>query len=70
VERAIVREAAVGREKVTVWMPIDQVSGGRDGDDDAGSSVRADSRLLTYSATALGALVSLASPGTTWVSRF
>jgi hypothetical protein len=41
-KRAIVREATVGQEKVTVRMPLNQVSGRDDGDDDAGPSVRAD----------------------------
>jgi hypothetical protein len=40
-ESAIVRESAVGDEQVTVWMPLDQVSGGGDGRDDSGPSVRA-----------------------------
>ena len=40
---AIVREATVGQEKVSVRMPLDQVPGGGDGDDDSRPSVRADS---------------------------
>jgi hypothetical protein len=41
-KRAIVREATVGQEKVTVRMPMDQIAACGDGDDDAGPSVRAD----------------------------
>jgi hypothetical protein len=36
------RESAVGHEKVTVGMPLDQIAARRDGHDDAGPSVRAE----------------------------
>jgi hypothetical protein len=34
-ERPIRREAAGGREQVSMGMPLDEVAGGRDGDDEA-----------------------------------
>ena len=42
VECAMVREGAVGHEKVSMWMPLDQVAAGRDGDHEAGPGVRSD----------------------------
>jgi hypothetical protein len=39
---AILGKATVGQEEVSVRMPLDQISGGGNGDDDAGPSVRAE----------------------------
>jgi hypothetical protein len=39
VKRPVVGEGAVARKDVSVGMPLDQVPGGGDRDDDAGSSV-------------------------------
>ena len=39
VKGAVVGESPIGEEKVSVGMPLDQVSGGGDGDDDAGPAV-------------------------------
>ena len=44
-KRAIVRERAVGHEKVTVRMPLQEVAGAGDGDHDAGPRVRSDLSL-------------------------
>jgi hypothetical protein len=41
-EAAIVRKDTVGQEKVSVGVPLNQVSGSGDGHDDAGPSVRAE----------------------------
>ncbi len=42
---AIVRERAVGHEKVTVRMPLQEVAGAGDGDHDAGPRLRSDLSL-------------------------
>ena len=39
VKGAVVGESPIGEEKVSVGMPLDQVSGGGDGDDDTGPAV-------------------------------
>ena len=45
VKRPVVRERSVRHEKVTMWMPLEQVAAGRDGDDGAGPSVRSELSL-------------------------
>jgi len=45
VKRTIVRERAVGHEKVTMRMPLQQVAGAGDRDHDAGPRVRSDLSL-------------------------
>ena len=39
VEAVVAGERPVAQEEVSMWMPLDQVPGGGDRDDDAGSSV-------------------------------
>ena len=39
VEAAVVGEGPVAQEEVSMWMPLDQVPGGGDRDDEAGPSV-------------------------------
>jgi hypothetical protein len=43
VKGAVVGESPVGQQEVCVWMPLDQVSGGGNGDDDTRPAVLAES---------------------------